>query len=181
MIEEKKEVQVTFNLKIIKKIIISFFISILLLFVIQHLGEVYENQPDEYSKIYPCEKSFDGSYNFLFGLDRERNSGVNQTRCATVATKLIFKNPISKKEYSTQVFSYLVIFPPNSTQAYTNDENEYKKYKDDIEKAKSYEYRLREFYLPSLIDHPIHILVLAGLIYFIFWVFTKFKFNFKIK
>lgn len=177
----KKELQVTFNSKIIKKIIISLFFSVIILFAIQHFGEVYEITPEGSTYILPCEKLEDGSYDFFYTYDRERNSGVNQTRCANNATQLRFKNPISKKEYSTRTFSYLVIFPPNQTQGYTNDESEYRKYNDDIEKARSYENRVREFYLPSLIDHPFHILILAGLIYFIIWVFTKFKFNFKIK
>lgn len=182
MTEQKKELQVTFNLKFIKKIIISLLISTLLLFAFQHLSEVVEYTPEGLNEIYPCEKTFDGSYNILYDLDRERNSGVNQMRCAISSTKLKFQNPISKKEYTTrETFEYLVIFPPNSTTGYNNDENEYKKCKDNIENAKSYGNRVSEFYLPSLIDHPIHILVLAGLIYFIIWIFTKFKFNFKIK
>ena len=177
----KKEVQVTFNLKIIKRIIISFCISLILLFALQHFGDVYEDQPRELNVIYPCEKMQNGSYEILFGLDRERNSGINQTRCAYSSTKLLFKNPISKKEYSSEAFSYLVIFPPNSSTGHTNDDSEYKNYKDNLEKYRSYEGKLTHFYIPSLKDHPLHILILTILIYFLIWIFTKFKFNLNLK
>ena len=176
----KKNIQITFDLKIIKKIIISLCLSIVLLFAIQHIGEVYEDSPSEFNKIYPCEILKDGSYNFLY--NSFDNNSENQTRCGTVFTKLIFKNPISKKVYSTrEAFHYLVIFPPNSTSGYTANESEYEKYKNDIKKSKSYENKFIQLYLPSLIDHPLHILILAVLIYFFIWLVTKFKFNLKFK
>lgn len=86
------------NLKNSKIIILSLLISIIILFIVQHFGKVFEQSPLESDGLYPCEKNYD-----------------DKLRCSSLKTRVTFNNPISDKEYSTDYFKTVFTFPPFST------------------------------------------------------------------
>lgn len=191
-VNNKKDVEIVLNLKILRKIFLSIITSILLLFIFQHLVEIKETNPALFTSLYPCEKLEDGTYYFYNineypyeeledGTFYLKNKNYNFTKCFYRENKLTFKNPLSKKEYTTNNFKYLVVFSPDSTNGFIPNQLEYQKYLDDIKNASSYQNKITQFYLPSLIDHPFYILILAVLIYITNWILNKFKFSFKLK
>ncbi|HBX62409.1 MAG TPA: hypothetical protein DEG63_04875 [Flavobacteriaceae bacterium] len=96
-----------------KIIILSLLISIIILFIVQHFGKVFEQSPLESDGLYPCEKNYEGYFEPLpYSFDKNYD---DKLRCSSLKTRVTFNNPISDKEYSTDYFKTVFTFPPFST------------------------------------------------------------------